>query len=177
MSQSICTEIQITSSIYVLQVSCLIEKASERQDKFNCLVQTVLLSSWNLKILYTRSLVLGCIPLSAASRTTTSTWRTGRVSQGPAPSTSQHFDKNVADGKASTAASQPDCSASIYYKHRSGSKWDNWFAEVLLSFSFGTCHQFQVTTSALYPGPPESKRPHNLTSILAYFNCNLVDIF
>lgn len=46
-------EIQITLSIYVSQVVWLIEKASERQDKFNCLVQTVLLSSWYLKILYT----------------------------------------------------------------------------------------------------------------------------
>lgn len=57
-----------------------------------------------------RSLVLGSIPGSAASRTTTSTWSTGRISQGPALSTGQHFDKNVADGKASTAGcccSQP----------------------------------------------------------------------
>lgn len=57
-----------------------------------------------------RSLVLSCAPVPAASRTTTSARSTGRISQGSALSTSQHFDKNVADGKASTAGrccSQP----------------------------------------------------------------------
>lgn len=83
-----------------------------RQTELSCSNSTAFFMT-SQGIIY-RSLVLGCAPESAARRTT-STWSAGRVNQGPALSTSQHSDKNAADGKATTAASQPDHSASIHY--------------------------------------------------------------